>query len=218
MKSFLWRLRSNAVWFLLALAIFSGVYLWLAYSGLRYWYHGFSFSHADPFLPSMFIAFAFFMFYAKRYTYDEEFLYGHSRKCAFVSAQCGAVVFSLLFSCYALAVALLTRRSFAAGDVIMAEPLYNISALELFFNFLSLFVVDMLMFEVADVLRKFKTPKFWVAAAVVVATLVIVCLIYVDKSASVGFHYWKGMFLIFAPLLVVAFGGDLFMTRGRQYR
>ena len=75
-----------------------------------------------------------------------------------------------------------------------------------------------LMFEVADVLRKFKTPKFWVAAAVVVATLVIVCLIYVDKSASVGFNYWKGMFLIFAPLLAVAFGGDLFMTRGRQYR
>lgn len=217
-KSFLWRLRSNAGWFLLALAIFSGLYLLLTNSEIRYSFRGFSFAHADPFLPSMLISFAFFMFYTKRYTYDEEYFYGHSRKHAFVATQCGAVVYALLFSCYAMGVALLVRRSFVAGDVIMSESLYNISALEMFFNFLSLFIVDMLVFEVADIFRKLKTWKFWAAAVAIVATLVTVCLIYVEKSLSNDFHYWKGMFLIFVPLACVAFGSDLFMTRGRQYR
>ncbi len=218
MKSFLWRLRSNAVWFILALTVFTGIYLPLAHSELRYAYLSFTFTHADPFLILLFVSFGFFMFYTKRYTYDEEYLYGHSRKYSFCVAQCAAAVYALLFACYALSIALLVRRSFFVGDVIASAVFYNISAAEIFYNFLSLFIVGMLMFEVADILRKFRTWKFWVAIAVCAAAVVGMSCLYVNIMTPKWFNYWIGMFVIFSPLLVIAAVCNLFMTRGRQYR
>ncbi len=218
MKSLLWRLRSNAVWFLLALGVFTGIYLMLAYSELRYSYLSFGFEHADPFLASMFISFGFFMFYTKRYTYDEEYLYGHSRKYTFFASQCAAVIYALLFASYALGVALLVRRSYVSGDVIVSANFYKISVVEIFYNFLSLFIVDMLMFETADILRKFRTWKFWVAVAVCAAAVVGVSCLYINIASKQWFNYWIGMFVIFTPLFFVAKSSNLFMTRGRQYR
>lgn len=218
MKSFLWRLRSNVGLFLLALTVFTGIYLLLAYSGLHYSYRSFRFEHADPFMISLFASFGFFMLYTKRYTYDEEYLYGHSRRYAFCAAQCAAAVYALLLACYALGVALFVRRSFFAGDVIASTAYYRISATEIFYNFMSLFIVDMLMFEVADIFRKFRTWKFWVAVTVCATAIVGVCCIYVNILPLKRFDYWIGMFLIFPPLLIVATACDLFMTRGRQYR
>lgn len=218
MKSFLWRLRSNAAWFPLALAVFTAIYLLLSYADIRYGHHSFYFSHADPFIVSLFVSFAFFMFYTKRYTYEEEYLYGRSRRYSFCATQCGAVVYALLFAAYALGVALLVRRSFVSGDVIVPAELYAISAAEIFFNFLSLFVVDMLMFEIADIFRKFKTWKFWAAIAVFAVSIFAVCKIFAVVTSAEWFNYWVGMFVIFPPLVVIAAACDWFMTRGRQYR
>ena len=218
MKSFLWRLRSNAVWFLLATAVFTGIYLLLAYSELHYSYGSFRFAHADPFMMSLFVSFGFFMFYTKRYTYDEEYLYGHSRKYSFCAAQCAAAVYAVLFACYALGISLLVRRSFISGNVIASADFYGMSAAEILCNFTSLFIVNMLMFEVADILRKFRTWKFWVAVAVCAAAVVGVCCIYINIMTLKQFNYWIGMFAIFPPLFAVATACDLFMTRGRQYR
>lgn len=218
MKSLLWRLRSNAVWFLLALTVFTGIYLLLAYSELRFFYRSFSFAHADPFLVSMFISFAFFMFFTKRYTHDEEFLYGHSRKYSFCAMQCAAAVYALLFALYALGIALLVRRSFVAGNVIVSTAYYKISAAEIFYNFMSLFIVNLLMFELSDIFRKFRIWKFWAAIAVCAVAVVGVCFLYVNISTLKLFNYWVGMFVIFTPLYVIAAGCDLFTTRGRQYR
>ncbi len=218
MKSFLWRLRSNAVWFLLALFVFTGIYLPIAYSELHYFYLSFRFAHADPFMASLFVSFGFFMLYSKRYTYDEEYLYGHSRKYSYCAAQCASAVYALLFACYALGIALLVRRSFFSGSVIASADFYKISAAELFYNFLSLFIVNMLMFEVADIFRKFRTWKFWVSVAVCVATVVGLYFIYQNIKSLIWFDYWTGMFVIFSPLFAVAAACNLFMTRGRQYR
>lgn len=218
MKSILWRLRSNAGWFLLALAVFTGIYLPIAYSELNYFYMSFGFKHADPFMISLFVGFCFYMLYTKRYTYDEEYFYGHSRKYSFCAARCAAAVYAVMFACYALGVALLVRRSFFTGDVIVSMDFYEISAVEIFFNFASLFVVDMLMFETADILRKFRTVKFWIAIAVCAAAIVAVCIIYVNIMTSDRFNYWIGMFVIFPPLCAVAAACNLFMVTGRQYR
>ncbi len=218
MKSFLWRLRSNACMFLLAMVIFTGIYLPTAYSDLRYFYLNFCFSHIDPFLVSLFVSFGFFMLYTKRYTYDEEYLYGHSRKSSFFAAQCAAVVFALMFACYALGVALLVRRSFFTENIVGTAAVYNISAAEIFLNFISLFIVNMLMFETADILRKFKTWKFWAVVAVLVMAVIAVCYVYVKILPLKRFDYWMGMFVIFLPLFAVAAVCDWFMTRGKQCR
>ena len=218
MKSFLWRLRSNAVCFLLALAIFTGIYLLSAYSELHYSYLSFRFAHIDPFMISLFVGFGFFVFYSKRYTYEEEYLYGHSRKYSFCAAQCAAAVYSLLFASYALSIALLVRRSFFVNDAITSIDLYKISSAEITYNFISLFIADMLTFEIADILRKFKTWKFWSTIAVCLISIIVMYCIYKNVMSFPWFNYWVGMFVIFPPILVIACLCNLFMTRGMQYR
>lgn len=218
MKSFLWRMRSNIGWFLAALVIFTVAYISWAFSNID-----FCLQYVSPVVWSMFVAFAFFFIYAKRYTYDEAFLYGESRKGAFGAITSGATVFALIFSFYVLGLALLVRRSaISMSDSIVSIDVYRLYGWEIFANFMHIFICNMIVFETANLLRKFKTWKFWLifAGCLVIFLLMGYFLIWnpMNGGYSEEFDYWSGMFSVIIPLIFVMIACDVFMSRGRQYR
>lgn len=226
MKSFLWRMRSNISWFVIAVILFSVVYTCHAYgritnldSGSVSCLHGVS-----PIVISYLCCLVFFFIYAKRYTYDEAYFYGQSRKGAWGTALCGAVTYGVIFSCYALGLALLVRRGIlSAPDMAVPLELYIISAKELLYNFLSLAVINLIAYETANLLRKFKSWKFWATAGSCIVLLVLLYIVFVvnrqtGNSATATFDFWQAIFGVFGPLLALMVIGDFFMTRGRQNR
>lgn len=219
MKSFLWRLRSNAIWFLIAMAVFVGIYCLLAYADIKYMSLTLSFSHCDPFIVCFCVSFGFYLIYTKHYTYDEEYIYGHSRRHAFFSSLGVAAIYSLLFAFLALGTALLVRRSIlTAPNVIAPDDFYRISSTDIGLSWLSLFLIGMVGYELALLFRKFRSWKFWMTLAVGVAAFTILYKTLGYIVDNKWFDYWIGMFLIFVPLFVVLTACDFFRTRGRQYR
>lgn len=224
MKSFLWRMRSNIGWFVIAVVLFSVMYVWYAYgrvtcldSGSVSCLRGIS-----PMSISYFCCLAFFFIYAKRYTYEEAYFYGQSRKGAWGTALCGAVAYGVLFSGYALGLALLVRRGIlSAPDMAVPSELYTISAKDLLYNFLSLVITNLLAYETANLLRKFKSWKFWITVVSCIALLVLLYIVFVvnrqtGNSATATFDFWQAVFGVFGPLLALMTIGDFFMTRGKQ--
>ena len=219
MKSFLWRLRSNAVWFLIAMAVFVGIYCLLAYSDIKYMSLSLSFSHCDPFIVCFCVSFGYFLLYTKRYSYDEEYIYGHSRKHAFLSSLVVAIIYALLLAFFALSTALLVRRSILSDQyVISPVDFYRISGMDIGLSWLSLFLINMIGYELALLFRKFKSWKFWLTLILIVAVFTILFKIFVYIADCKWFNYWVGMFLIFVPVFVILTVCDFFRTRGRQYR
>jgi len=226
MKSFIWRMRSTAVWFLAATALFTGSYLAWAYSNVRSpgEYNGGlnNLSGISPIVISMLSIFVFYLIYAKRYTFDEAYLYGESRSAAFGSAICGAAVYAAVFAFYVLGLALFVRRGIlSASYMVVSSDLYRMSAAEVFFNFAQLFLTNMIAYETADILRKFKSWKFWIAAAVSITVAVALGVVFVLKPMDdvySNFDFWKAIFMLTVPLTAIMIAGDIFMTRGRQYR
>ncbi len=221
MKSFLWRMRSNILWFAIALILFTGAYLGWAYGGLS---GSGPLEQVSPVVWSMLVAFAFFFIYTKRYTYDEAFFYGESRKEAFGAVTCGATVFALIFSFYALGLALFVRRSvISMSGQIAAIDVYTLHWWEIFANFMHIFVCNMIAFETANLFRKFKTRKFWLSFAVCFAVFLLIGYYLIWKpmnndDISYKFNYWSGMFAVIIPLIFVMMAADIYMSRGRQYR
>lgn len=217
MKSFLWRLRSNAVWFLIAMAVFVGVYTYLAYTQVYNDSYTLRFEHVNPFLECFFVTFGFFLLYTKRYSYDEEYIYGHSRKHAFLSSWGVAAIYSLLFACLVLGTSLLVRRSIlSAPDVMAFAELYRISGADIILNFISLFLISMVAYEIAILFRKFKSWQFWLTLIGGIAIFAgLFRTIYYIMQFN-WFNYWVGMFLIFVPLFIFLTVCDFFRTRGRQ--
>ncbi len=219
MKSFLWRMRSNIGWFLAALVVFTVAYLCWAYCNIEN-----CLMYISPVVWSMLVAFAFFFVYAKRYTYDEAFLYGESRREAFGAVTCGATVFALIFSFYVLGLALFVRRStIPLTGEIAAFDVYNLHWWEILANFMHIFVCNMIAFETANLLRKFKTWKFWLVFAICFLVFVLMgyYLIWMPMNSdgiSYEFNYWSGMFSVIIPLIFVMMAADIYMSRGRQYR
>lgn len=226
MKNFLWRMRSNAIWFLAALILFTGAYLGWAYYNIEYSYSGQCsvLVGVSPVVISLFVGFAFFFVYAKRYTCDEAYFYGESRIGAFGSATCGAVAYSIVLALYALGMSLIVRRNILSDpDLIVSSDLYHLSFLELFANFMHMTFCNIAMFEAANLFRKFKTWKFWVTAMVCIAAFICLgwfcVLVPLDSYESMqSFNFWGGMFSFLIPFVIILLSGDIFMTRGRQYR
>ncbi len=226
MKSFIWRMRSTAVWFLAVTALFTVSYLAWAYCNVQppEAYNGglSDLSGISPIVISMLSIFVFYLIYAKRYTFDEAYLYGESRSAAFASAICGAAVYATVFAFYALGLALFVRRGIlSASYMAVSADLYRISAAEVFLNFAQLFLTDMIAYETAAMLRKFKSWKFWIAAAVGIAAAVVLGVIFVLKPMEdiySNFDFWKAIFTLLVPLTVIMIVCDIFMTRGTQCR
>lgn len=224
MKSFLWRLRSNAIWFLIAMVLFTVIYVWWAYAGYEYQMDKvYCLDRISPVVILLFTCFIFFLIYTKRYMYDEEYLYGHSRKTAFCSAQCCAALFSVLFALYAFSVALLVRRAIlSASYIATSDELYKIPASDVLCNLVFIFVVNMLAFETANILRKFKTWKFWVSFIVCLTLVITMVLLFVlnpaDQHALNQNNYWLIMISVFTAQLIFMIGCDFLLTRGRQYK
>lgn len=220
MKSFLWRLRSNAVWFLIAMAVFVGLYIYFAYSQIyTFDIYVLRVDHVNPFIECFFVTLGFFLIYTKRYSYDEEYIYGHSRRHAFFSSLGVAAIYSLLFACLVLGSALLVRRSIvSAHDAMVIAELYRLSAVDIILNFISFFLLSMVAYESAILFRKFKSWRFWLTfiGGVGIFFGLYRAVYYIAQFK--WFNYWVGMFFIFVPLFVVLTVCDFLRTRGRQYR
>ena len=93
--------------------------------------------------------------YTKRYSYDEEYIYGHSRRHAFFSSLGVAAIYSLLFACLVLGSALLVRRSIvSAHDAMVIAELYRLSAVDIILNFISFFFVKYGCIRIGDIIPK----------------------------------------------------------------
>lgn len=221
MKSFIWRLRSNYLFFLVAIALFTVIYIIMGYSSIEYhpYRHEVSvLSYADPMILSAFVCFAFFLICSKRYTYDEEHLYGNTSKLAICSSLLASFIYVVMFSCYALGLSLLVRRGILSVDrLAVSKDLYDLSALEIFQSFASLIIINTIAYEVANILRKFRSWKFWV-------TLVSCAIIFYVSMGAVltlpqkHLSYWELYFALTSIALVIVTVGDILMTKGRQYR
>lgn len=228
MKSFLWRMKSNVAYFLAAMALFAVIYIPLAYSEFYYsdtLYFVQCLQHTDPIIVAFCVCFAFFFICSKRYTYDEAYLYGQSRKGAFGSAFCSSAIYAVLFACYALGVALLVRRAIlSAPNFAVSSDIYRISADEIFYNFALLAVIDLVAYEAANMLRKFRSWRFWLTLAVCVTTLVFLVIfnVILPQQNSGGVYgavkYWSAMFSVLIPQAAIMIAGDFIMTRGRLCR
>ncbi len=223
MKDFIWRMRTTAVWFLAALAIFTGAYCLWVYSNVHVPKNGGDVECLDgisPIVVSFLVAFVFFFLYAKRYFYDEAYLYGETRKEAFGAAFSGAAIYAVIFAFYVLGLALLVRRSILSmPDVAVSIKVYDISPAEIFYNFAYLVIINLIAYETANLLRKFKSWKFWLVAIIsfgLFAGLGTLLMLTPDVMEEIG--YWGSAFLLFVTMLIVMTAGDIFMTRGRQYR
>lgn len=219
-------MRSNFLRFIVAMAVFTVIYVILVFTKIEYLPNSNTVScldGIDPAAVSGCVSFAFFLFFTKCYSYDEAYFYGQSRKGAFCSALCGAAVYAVMFAFYALGTALLVRRSvLSSADIGLSADVYRISAAEIFYNFAYLVIVDLIAFELANILRKFRSWKFWIAITVCIAAFILLYIFNVVLPQSSGiisdFDYWGAMFAVFVPQLIVMAAGDFFMTRGRMCR
>lgn len=225
MKAFIYRMRSNVGYFSASMAIYAVIYLLLAYSRVKPHFDSNMvrcLDGIDPTIISGCICFAFFFVCAKRFTYDEAYLYGQSRKGALLSALASAAVYALLFAFYALGLALLVRRSvLSSAYLAVSADQYNISATEMFCNIVYITTVNLIAYEAANLLRKFGSWKFWVSLAVFVASFIVlyVFIVAIPQSKDpTRFDFWRASFATFIPQLTVMFFCDFFMSRGRQVR
>ena len=219
MKSFIWRMRSNFGYFLAAMTLFAVIYVIIAYKNVRLFPNsGMArcLDGIDPTIVSACVCFAFFFICAKRYTYDEAYLYGQSRKGAFLSGLSSAFVYASVFACYALGIALLVRRAILSSPgLVVSANLYDVTAVEVFFNFLYLVTVNMIAYETANLLRKFKSWKFWIVFAVCIATFAVlyIFIVVLPQSRDIAhFNYWSAIFSAFIPQLIIMILGDFLIS------
>ena len=229
MKSFLWRMRSNVGWFVAAMALFAAVYAWWVSFNVRYRTMGGTtqiiadcLSGISPIVISYIVCLSFFFLSAKRYSADEEYLYGHSRRYAYVAAYLSSAVYAVLFALYALGAALFARRSvLSAPDMAVTTDVYDIAGWELAANLAYLVLINLIAYESANLLRKFRSWKFWLTVIVCGGVLLLLAVVFLfsrQTGVTQESHFWPQMFSVFGPLLAVMTACDLYMTRGRQYR
>lgn len=130
----------------------------------------------------------------------------------------------MIFSFYALGLALFVRRSvISMSGQIATIDVYTLHWWEILANFVHIFVCNMIGFETANLLRKFKTWKFWLSFAVCFAVFLLMGYYLIWKpmnndGISYKFNYWSGMFAVIIPLIFVMMAADIYMSRGRQHR
>ena len=229
MKSFLYRMRSNVGWFAAAMALFAAVYAWWASFNVRYYGMGGTtqiiadcLSGVSPIVLSYIACLLFFFLSSKRYSADEEYLYGHSRRYAYSAAYLSSAVYAALFALYALSAALLVRRAIlSAPDMAVPADVYDIAGWELTANLAYLILINLIAYESANLLRKFRSWKFWLTVVGCGGALLLLAVVFLfgrQTGVTNESHFWPQMFSVFGPLWVVMTACDLYMTRGRQYR
>ena len=219
-------MRSNIVYFLAALALFTAVYVVVAYTNVVYFPESDyvkCLSAIDPTVICGAFCFGFFLICTKRYTYDEAYLYGQSRKGAFFSALACAAVYAVTFALYALGVAILVRRSMLCSpELAVSADLYRLTATDILYNLAFLITVNLIAYEAANLLRKFKSWKFWVTIIVCIATLAVLYIVItdnrVDNDGVEKIKWSVSMLLVFVPQLLIMISGDFLSARGRVSR
>ena len=218
-------MRSNLIYFAAATVLFTVIYIVVAFSNIR----SNPDSHSvwclegiDPTIICGGVSFAFFLICTKRYTNDEAYLYGQSRRTAFLSAMITAFVYSTLFACYALGVALLVRRSvLSAPNLAVSADLYLLSVKDILCNLIFLVIVNLIAYEAANILRKFKSWKFWITFIVCIAAFVVlyIFIVAIPQSKNIAnFEFWGAMFAVCVPQLLIMSICDFLMARGRLCR
>lgn len=221
MRSFLWRIRSNVGWFVAAMALFTALYFVLYASNYRAYDSGvFTYINGlavNPLGPAGGCTLGFFLLCTKRFTNKESYLYGVSRRAEYLSGLGSAACWSVLSALYALSVSLLTRYCFlSASDMAVPDTVYTLGAGECFAGFALLFVVNMDAYATADILRDFRTRRFWITFLACLAAAVFLLWVFWLSGSIEG--YWGPRFASFGTFLPIIFAADFIMSRGRQYR
>lgn len=127
------------------------------------------------------------------------------------------------FALYALGVAILVRRSMLCSpDLAVSVDLYRLTATDVLYNLAFLVIIDLIAYEAANLLRKFKSWKFWVTIIVCIATLVTLYIVItdnrMDNDGAEKIKWSICMLLVFAPQLVIMIVGDFLSARGKVSR